>query len=369
MPRPPVAIVHDYLTQRGGAERVVLALARAFPAARIHTSFYDRSGTFPEFADLDVVPLAIDRVSLLRRRHRLGLPVLPLAFASAKVDADVVLCSSSGWAHGIRTDGVKLVYCHSPAKWLYRREDYLGLRPAPGARLALDVLAPALRAFDQHAARSAGGYLANSTFIAQQIADVYGIDAKVLWPPGGLPEDGTSAPVAGLEPGFFLTVARLLPYKNVGPTAEAFRGRSDRLVVVGAGPQLAHLTVTAPPNVTFVGEVDDAALRWLYGASAGLVAASREDFGLTPVEAASFGKPTAALAWGGFLDTVDPAVSGVLFESPDPASIGRAVDELSGRSWDGDAIRAHAARFAESRFVDELRALVERAQSVGGRPW
>jgi glycosyltransferase involved in cell wall biosynthesis len=369
MARPAVAIAHDYLTQRGGAERVVLALARAFPHARIHTSFYDPAGTFPEFAKLDVVPLPIDRISGLRRRHRLGLPVLPLAFGSAKVDADVVLCSSSGWAHGIRTDGVKLVYCHSPAKWLYRREDYLGLRPAPGARVALDVLTPALRAFDRRAAASAAGYLANSTFIAKQIADVYGIDAKVVWPPGGLPEDGTSAPVAGLEPGFFLTVARLLPYKNVGPTAEAFRGRDDRLVVVGSGPQRAHLTVTAPPNVTFLGEVDDAALRWLYGACAGLVASSREDFGLTPVEAASFGKPTAALAWGGFLDTVDPAVNGVLFDAPEPEAIAEALDELAARTWDAGAIRAHAARFSENRFATELQELVERAQSAGGRPW
>ncbi len=174
--------MHDYLTQRGGAERVVLSLCRAFPDAPVYASFYDPETTFPEFRARDVRPLWLDRAAPLRRRHRLALPLLPLAFTTSRVDADVVVCSSSGWAHGIRTDGRKIVYCHSPAKWLYRADDYLGAHPSARARVGLRALGPVLRRFDRRAAASADTYVANSTFIAAQIRDVYGIEAEVLCP-------------------------------------------------------------------------------------------------------------------------------------------------------------------------------------------
>jgi glycosyltransferase involved in cell wall biosynthesis len=358
-PHPSIALVHDYLTQRGGAERVVLSLTRAFPKAALYTSLYEPDTTFPEFSALDVRPLPLNRFAPLRRSHRLALPLLTPAFSRLCVDADVVICSSSGWAHGARTSGQKIVYCHSPAKWLYRPADYLGQRSGAGARLALRLLTPGLRRFDQRAARSADLYLANSTFIARQIVEVYGIHARVLPPPVGIDSTGPTEPVADLEPGFLLTVARLLPYKNVAQTVEAFRGRPrSRLVVVGEGPERNRLVAAAPPNVTLLGEIDDARLRWLYTNCRGLVAASREDFGLTPVEAAAFGKPVAALRWGGFHDTVQEGTTGVFFASADPALIAVAIDELEGRAWDLEAILRHAEDFGEERFIGEIRAIV-----------
>jgi glycosyltransferase involved in cell wall biosynthesis len=359
VPRPAIALVHDYLTQRGGAERVVLSLTRAFPEAALYVSLYEPNTTFPEFAAVDVRPLPLNRFAPLRKSHRLALPLLASAFSRLRVDADVVICSSSGWAHGVRTSGRKIVYCHSPAKWLYRPGDYLGERPGIDARLASRLLAPGLRRFDQRGARSADLYLANSTFIAQRIAEVYGIHARVLPPPVGIDSTGPTEPVAHLEPGFLLTVARLLPYKHVAQTVEAFRDRPrSRLVVVGEGPERHRLAAATSPNVTLLGEIDDARLRWLYANCRGLVAASREDFGLTPVEAAAFGKPVAALRWGGFLDTVQEGTTGVFFDSADPALIAVAIDELEGRVWDFEAIRRHAESFGEERFIEEVRAIV-----------
>ena len=364
---PPhnVALAHDYLTQRGGAERVVLALCRAFPDAPVYTSLYDPATTFPEFRDRDVRPLWLDRARLLRERHRLALPLLPLAFGSTRIDADVVVCSSSGWAHGIRTDGRKIVYCHSPAKWLYRRDDYLGDRPSAAARLGLRLLDPYLRAFDRRAARSADTYIANSTYVREQIRAAYGIDAEVLHPPASLDPDGPAEPVPGIEPGFLLTVARLLPYKHVAETVDAFRLLPEqRLVVVGDGPEAAALRSSLPGNVRLLGEVSDARLRWLYARCVGLVAASREDFGLTPVEAAAFGKPVAALRWGGYLDTVVPDVTGVLFERPTHSEIAEGVQ------------RSPRARVARGRDPgtcgDVLRGTLRRAahtdRLVGATP-
>ena len=353
-----VAIAHDYLTQRGGAERVVLALCRTFPDAVVHTSLYDPEGTFPGFRDHQVETLWLDRAPPLRKRHRLALPLLPIAWASSKIAADVVICSSSGWAHGVRTSGRKIVYCHSPAKWLYRPDDYLGARPGRGARLAAGLLTPPLRVFDHWAARSAETYVANSSYIAMQVRSVYGIEATVVPPPAGLSPDGLVEPDDRLGPGFVLTVARLLPYKNVGPTIEAVRDRGDRLVVVGDGPQRTWLSRQAPPNVTLLGEVDDARLRWLYANCSILVAASREDFGLTPIEAGCFGKPVAALRWGGFLDTVVPGTSGVFFEQATPVAIRGALDEVAKGRWDADAIRRHAETFSEEQFAERMRAVV-----------
>lgn len=126
MTRPRIAIAHDYLTQRGGAERVVLSMAKAFPDAAIYTTLYDPEGTYPEFADLNIITSGLNRVPLLRRKHRLALPFLASASNHMFVDADLIIASSSGWAHGFAGTGKRLVYCYSPARWLYLTTSYLG---------------------------------------------------------------------------------------------------------------------------------------------------------------------------------------------------------------------------------------------------
>ena len=149
MERPSVAIAHDYLTQRGGAERVVLVLAEAFPDAPISTTLYDPDGTFPEFRGRDIRTSWGNRIGWLRRHHRAALPLLPWMSNTLRVDADVVIASSSGWAHGFPTDGRRVVYCYSPARWLYQPEVYLGADAHPAVRLMLRLLGPAHRRWDR----------------------------------------------------------------------------------------------------------------------------------------------------------------------------------------------------------------------------
>jgi len=354
----PVALVHDYLTQRGGAERVVLSLARTYPTAPIHTSFYDPDGTFPDFSGLDIHTLPINRIGALRTRHRLALPLLAPAFSRLTVDAEVTICSSSGWAHGARVTGRKVVYCHTPARWLYQTQRYLD-GSSRASKAVVSVLAPHLRAWDRRAAASAHRYLVNSTAVRQRVSELYGIDAEVVPPPVEADPDGPVTGVDGLDPGFFLCVSRLLPYKNVDVVTEAFRRLPDqRLVVVGSGPMGSAIRASAPPNVTVLGRVDDPSLRWLYRSCAGLVAASHEDFGLTPVEAASFGKPTAALRWGGFLDTMVDGTTGVFIDRPEPSLIAEAIEELSGTRWNEDVLRSHAERFSVARFARRIGEVV-----------
>jgi len=357
--RHSVALVHDYLTQRGGAERVVLSMLEAFPDAPVYTAFFEPSLTFPEFPAERVRTLPLDRLRPLRRRHRLALPLLAAAFSRLDIAADVVICSSSGWAHGARTAGRKVVFCHTPARWLYQQDVYLRGKPAL-ACAAFAALRPVLMAWDRRAAASAHRYVVNSTAVRARVHDLYGIEAETLPPPYGVDPNGTQKPVEGLEPGFYLCVSRLLPYKNVDAVVEAFADlRGERLVVVGDGPDEAELRRLAGPNVRLLGTVSDEELRWLYSHSAGLVAAAYEDFGLTPLEAAAFGKPTAALRWGGFLDTLVEDATGVFFAQPRPDDIAVAVQRLRSRRWSGPTLRAHAERFGEARFIERLRALVD----------
>ncbi len=373
-----VAIVHDYLTQRGGAERVVLAMHRAFPAAPIYTSLYEPDLTFPEFRDVDVRPSYLNRSQFLRRHHRLALPLLPHAFSKIEVDEKIVLCSSSGWAHGIHTTGTKLVYCHCPARWLYKRADYFRKSQDPRnerrhAATSLDeihtsfVLGNSLRAvtpilgrWDRRAAASASAYYTNSSAVSDEISSVYGIQALIIPPPPPCAIEGPSEkPRTVAKDGFLLVVSRLLPYKNLDRLFGVFAERSDlELVVVGTGPLLKTLRQTATPNIELLGNVNDRELRWLYGHSRALIAPAFEDYGLTPLEAASFGKPTLALRKGGYLDTVSEGRSGYFFEDLDVWSISGAIDKLSENPLNSDEIRGHASRFSEERFVSTLRQKV-----------
>ena len=237
-----------------------------------------------------------------------------------RIDADVVVASSSGWAHGFRTSGRTVVYCHNPARWLYQTDEYLG-GPAWRSPLGPPVLAlrPLLRRWDRRAADGVDVYLANSRVVQQRIAATYDRDAELLPPPHGMDASApreTVPELADWEPGYALVVSRLLPYKNVDAVIEAVRGTGRRLVVVGHGPEEARLRATLPDHVRLLGGLSDAQLRSAYAGAGVLVAASHEDFGLAPLEAAAFGVPTVALRGGGFLETVVEGRTGLFFDAP-----------------------------------------------------
>ena len=365
--KPRVAIAHDYITQRGGAERVVLAMARAFPDAPIYTTLYQPETTFGEFAGLDIRPSILNRVAPLRRNHRGALPFLPTAVDSIHIDADVVISSSSGWAHGVHTTGRKLVYCYSPARWLYQSDVYLGDRPGLPKALALGVLTPWLRHWDRRAAATATRYLAISTAVQERIRTAYGLESTIVPAPHSVASDLPVEAVPGVEDGFYLCISRLLPYKNVDKIIESMRATpARRLVVVGAGPEENNLRSTLPPNVTMLKNLTDGQIRWLYLKSRAVVAASYEDYGLTPIEAAVFGKPSVVLRWGGFLDTVIENSTGLYFDEPVSADISEALDRFEARSWNSAAITASASRFTEEVFAEALRAQVDELAAPAG---
>jgi glycosyltransferase involved in cell wall biosynthesis len=259
-----------------------------------------------------------------------------------------------------------VVYCHAPARWLYQGQRYLGSGRS-GAKLALRMLRPYLLRWDRKAARSATRYLTQSTAVRDRIREAYGIEAEVLPAPYAMSPEGPTSSVAGLEPGFMLCVSRLLPYKNVEAACAAFADLpSQMLVVVGAGPGAQRLRRMVPRNVRVLGSVSDEQLRWLYANSSGLVAAGYEDYGLTPLEAAAFGKPAAVLRWGGYLDTVLEGETGVFFDQPAPREIRNAVTLMGGNGFHPDVIRAHAELYSEASFIRRLQEIVELETKLAG---
>jgi glycosyltransferase involved in cell wall biosynthesis len=362
---PRVAIAHDYLTQLGGAEKAVLSMAKAFPNAPIYTMLYNPSTTYPEFAGRDIRVGPINKLAPLRKHHRVGLPIFPLIAQSVFVDADIVLTSTSGWAHGFRTHGRKLAYCYSPAKWLYLPDKYLGERPSLAKRAGLRLAAPYLKAWDRRAARSCDKYLANSTVTRDRIAEAYGIQADVVFTPVAMSRSNNLKSVPEMEGwssvdgAFYLCVSRLLSYKNVDAVVRAFAGSDRRLVVVGKGPEANRLRDLKTPNVLMLSDLTDAQMAWLYKYCRALLAASYEDFGLTPIEAGVWGRPTVALRFGGFLDTIDEGVTGMYFDEPEPHAIADALDRFESTTFDAAKIRSHVEQFNEEHFAEKLYAAVD----------
>ena len=362
---PRLAIAHDYLTQRGGAERVVLALHRAFPEAPIYTTLYNPEGTFPEFENATIITSPLNRVGLLRRYHRLALPLLPLTASCLKVPAHVAVVSTTGWAHGFKFTGEKLVYCHSPARWLYLRDQYLGDEKKNSViGVGLRVINPLLRFWDQRAAARSEHYVANSTAIQKRIARVYGKDVPIIFPPycGGATR--VEEPIAGLQEftaagDYFLLVSRLMCYKNVDEAIKACNRAGKKLLIIGHGPEKDKLLKLSGPNVRIISGISDEQLCSAYRHCLALLAVSHEDFGITPLEAGASGKPVIAYRAGGYLDTIREGLNGVFIEQPTSEQIEAAIRKFNPEEWDKQAIKNYIARFSEERFIDEIRQAVD----------
>jgi glycosyltransferase involved in cell wall biosynthesis len=353
---PSIALVHDYLNQRGGAERVVLEMTTIWPHAPIYTSLYRPRSTFPEFVDHDVRATFLDRAPVDRRFRSLFL-LYPAAFRSlGRIDADVVISSSTGWAHAVRAapTAVHVVYCHSPARWLYAgREDYLSVSRA--RRLARPFFDPLIE-WDRKAAHRADIYVANSVHTRQKIRQAYGIDATVVPPPVQV-ERFRPAPRGER----LLIVSRLLAYKRVDIAVRAAAQARIGLDIVGIGPDMPRLQAMAGSEVTFHGRLDDHSVTKLMEGCRALCVPGTEDFGITAVEAQAAGKPVVAFAGGGALETVQEGYTGAFFDEPRPQALLDAVERADAISLPPELIAASARRFSAKAFRSRFSRVVARA--------
>jgi glycosyltransferase involved in cell wall biosynthesis len=346
-----VALVHDYLNQPGGAERVVLAMASMWPDAPIYTSLYRVDSTFPGFGATEVRTSALDLFPVDHGFRNL-FPLYPAAFRSFGTLAhDVVISSSSGWAHAVHTapHTFHAVYCHAPARWLYGRDHLGGVR-----RRALRPFVGAMRSWDRLAARRANLYIANSREIRDRIRRSYGVDAPVVYPPV---EVERFTPTERGER--LLVVSRLLPYKRIDAIVDTATGAGIGLDVVGTGPALDELRRRAGPTVTFQGRVDDDVVATFMAGCRALCLPGKEDFGITPVEANAAGKPVIAFAAGGALETLQEGVNGAFFARHDPDSVLDAIRRADQIPLSPAGIAATTRQFSRHAFEQRLRDVLE----------
>lgn len=360
-----VAIVQDYVNQRGGSERVVLELAAIWPQATIYTLAYDVASTYPEFAELEVRPSPLDR--LPRRHFRALAPLYPAALrVFGTLDHDLVVSSSSGWSHLVRTGqrSAHVVYCHTLLRLLYAPEAYLG-RPVSGG-LALPALRR-LRARDRARARAADLYTTNAENTRRRIQATYGVDAEVVSPPVDV--ERFSARPRGDR---LLVVSRLFPYKRVDLVVEAANRAGLGLDIVGEGPSLDALRALAGPNVAFHGRADDAAVTELMERCRAVCLPGVEDFGIVPVEANAAGKPVVAFGRGGALETQQEGVTGAFFYEQTADALLDAVRRVDALETSPESLAESARRFSRAAFRERFEALanraVERRSGAGDSP-
>jgi glycosyltransferase involved in cell wall biosynthesis len=365
-----VALVHDYLTEMGGAERVVHALTRIFREAPLYTSVYDPR-TCADFADRDVRTTFMQR---LTRRKRLtkGLFLLfPPAFRRLDLDGfDLVISSSSGFAHHVRTraDALHVCYCHNPPRFLWQPGDYFQGRP-----LTRRLLRPGLsrlRRLDLEAAERVDAYLANSATVAARIREIYGREAEVIHPP----VNTSRHKVTSDRSGRFLVVSRLLAYKRVDLAVEAATLSGLPLDVIGDGPERRRLAQMAGPSVRFLGRRSDDFVRHALARCTALVLPGTEDFGLTPVEAQASGRPPVAFAAGGALETIRDGETGFLFAESTAEALTARMREAVANELPSQALHAWAERFDTTVFEARLRSVLaeqiraRRSRDCGPEP-
>ncbi len=353
-----VALTHDYLVDRGGAERVLLELHRLFPNAPIFTSVFDPSGTLDEFRSCDVRTSFLQALRPTRATYKRLLPLYPAAFQSFDLKGyDVVISSASAFAKAVRLPASShhICYCYTPTRFAwdwdgYRKRQGIGVVTAS----AVQLLLPYLRRADAAAAQRVDRFVAISAEVARRIRTCYSKDAHVVYAPVDLRKFNQIA-----EPSdYFLVASRLQAYKRVDTVVETFNRLGLPLRIAGDGPDLPRLRALAGPTITFLGHVSDEVLVDLYARCRAVVLPGEEDLGLTPLEANACGRPTVAFAGGGALETVLPGVTGVLFTEHTVDSLANAVRTVQSLNVQAYRLRKHAEHFSTARFRDAITRLV-----------
>ena len=355
-----LAIIHDYLNQYGGAERVLEKLHELFPEAPIYTSIYDPPTMPADYRRWDIRTSFMQRLPGVMRHHQAFLPFYPLAFEGFDLsEYDVVLSNSSAWCKGVHTPPttLHLCYCLTPMRWVWNYREYVQReRFRRPIRMALPLMMNWLRLWDRVTADSVDQFATISRTVAARVGKYYRRDSTVIYPP----VDTASFQRSDAHDDYFLVVSRLIPYKRIDLAVEAFNRLGLPLVIVGDGRDRAALQAKAKPNIRFLGKVSDAEARRHYSRCRAFLFPGEEDFGITPVEAQASGRPVIAYAGGGALDTVVDGVTGKLFYPQTADALADAVASFDDAGYDPAAIRRNAERFDSSCFKRELLQWVDR---------
>jgi glycosyltransferase involved in cell wall biosynthesis len=368
-----LALVHDYLNQYGGAERVIEALHEVYPDAPVYTSLFDAEAMPPRFRSWDIRTSFLQHVPGANRFHRSLLLLYPAAFESFDLrEYDVVVSISSAWAKGIVTppETLHICYCLTPMRWAWSYAEYVEReRIGKLARSMLPAAMHYLRTWDALTANRVDRFVGISRAVVERIRKYYRREADLIAPP----VDVEAIPVLEGEGHDYLVASRLIPYKRIDLAVAACSRFGLPLTVVGAGRDRSRLEGMAGPTVRFTGRVSDGQVYRYLADCRAFIFPGEEDFGIAPVEAMAAGRPVIAYAGGGALDTVVDGVTGQLFSPQTVDALGEALTGFDPHAYDREAIRAHAAAFDtrsfQRRFAEYVElAATERAKALMNCP-
>jgi glycosyltransferase involved in cell wall biosynthesis len=357
-----VAIVHDWLTNLGGAERVVYELHQLFPKAPIYTSVYDRAA-LPMFEDADVRTTYLQRFPF-NHKHQLYAALRPRAFRKLDLsEYDLVISSSSAEAKQVivRKDAIHICYCHTPIRYYWSHyTDYIndpGLGVLnPFARYALPVMIPFLRKSDYKAAQKVTAFVANSNEVKDRIKKYYDRDSVVINPPVDVERFVGSGAV---KRSGFVIAGRQVAYKRIDLAVEACTKLGLDLTVIGNGPEHERLKRLAGPTIKFLTKVHDSDMPALFHKAEAFIFPALEDFGIVPVEAMAAGLPVIAFGQGGSLDYVVNGKTGLFFKEQTVKSLMSALKKFNQNDFSSSEIIAHARKFSDERFKLEIREYID----------
>ena len=355
-----VALVHDYLNQRGGAERVFRHVAAMYPSAPVYTSIYDETETGDLVAGHEVRTSAMQAFPASRRYFRLLAPLYPLAFESFDLsEFDLIVSTTTAWAKGVRfaPHAVHVSYIHTVSRFAFAYDAYVGgLTGGSPLRALAKPVVDRLVDWDWRAAQRPTAFVANSNNVASRVRRYYGRESTVAH----CPIDVERFEIGAGDGDYAIVVSRLLTYKRIALAIEGCALAKRRLLVVGTGPAREELERAALGTRTeFLGYVADGELRELVGRARVVILPGEEDYGLVPLEAAASGRPTLAYGRGGALETIAPGVTGDFFDAPEPEALAAALMRFDYDGYDPRRLREHAESFGPEPFKSTFRALVD----------
>lgn len=355
-----IAIVHDYFTQLGGAEKVAEELVHLLPTADLYSTV-----ALPHCipSGLENVPIQttwMQRLPMMKKYYRLYFLLYPFAVGSLDLSRyDLVITSSSGYAKGVQTnpDAIHVCYCHTPMRWAWSFDSYSERESMSSAkRVILPRLISLLRTWDLGASRQPDHFVANSQTVAARIKRAYGRNAEVIHPPIDIHR---FRPVQEQED-YYLVLARLVSYKQIDLAVEACTQLGRRLLVIGDGPDRARLEAAAGPTVQFLGRLPDAEVEYYASRCRALLFPGEEDFGMAPLEIAAAGRPTIAYRRGGAVETIVEGVTGIFFDEPSAGKLAEAIQQFERQKWSSAALCAHAKNFSVKVFQARFLAFLDR---------
>ncbi|MED4601677.1 glycosyltransferase [Paenibacillus validus] len=357
-----IALVHDLLTQMGGAERVLAVLHQMYPDAPIYTLASNPGKMMEELKDADIRTTWLQRIPGIETNFKKLLPLYPIALQQLELsEFDVVISSSFAFVKGIKVppSTFHFCYCHTPMRFAWDFESYIARETySPLVKKTLRSYVKYLKNWDMKTADRVDEYVANSNVVRQRIKSCYGIDAQVIFPPVNTERFSISNQVED----YYLVVSRLVPYKRIDLVVEAFNRNGQKLLIVGGGPDLGRLKSMANPNIQFLGRLEDNEVSRLMSRCRAFIFPGEEDFGITPLEVNAAGRPVIAYKAGGALDTISHGTNGLFFDRQTPDSLIQAVRDNESNEWNPVAIKEHAEAFNEERFKHEFHNRMLRAK-------